>query len=112
MINRRSIEADSGIISWQQYCLAAQTMAMPMPVAPPPPTDAPSLRAAYGAPDFVRREADAELWRYNGMNCTAFFFLYRDGEVWRLRYSETMPHGRDAPADPTCIAGLSARAMS
>jgi hypothetical protein len=85
----------------------------PMMMAPPPPpTDAPSLRAAYGAPDFVRREADAELWRYNGTNCSAFFFLYRDGEAWRLRYTETVPRGQDTPADPACISGLTARAMS
>jgi hypothetical protein len=78
-------------------------------IATGPPTDAVSLRAAYGMPDFVRREVDSELWRYDGMGCAAFFFLYREGEVWRLRYSETMPRGREAPADPACLSALSSR---
>ncbi len=42
---------------------------------PAPPTAAVTLRAAYGAPDFVRRETDSELWHYDGMGCAAFFFL-------------------------------------
>ncbi len=81
-----------------------------MPLAPlGPPTDSVSLRAVYGAPDFVRRETDSELWRYDGMGCAAFFFLYREGEIWRLRYSETNPRGRAMPADTACLTGLSAR---
>lgn len=79
-------------------------------LTPAPPTDAVTLRGAYGAPDFVRRERDSELWRYDGTGCAAFFFLYREGEIWRLRYSETMPRGRDMPADAACLSGLSARA--
>src|SRR5215471_3601052 len=82
----------------------------PPPPAPPPPlTDAQSLRAAYGAPDFVRKEMDSELWRYDGRNCAAFFFLYREGQQMRIRYSETNPRGKDAAADPGCLDSLSAR---
>src|SRR5215831_13700156 len=36
---------------------------------PPPPTDGPGLRAAYGAPDFIRREDESELWRYDVSGC-------------------------------------------
>ena len=86
------------------------SMMPPTPTPPPaPPTDAVTLRSAYGAPDFVRREMDSELWRYDGTGCAAFFFLYRDGEIWRLRYSETMPRGRDMPTDAACLSGLSMR---
>ena len=91
---------------------AAAPAPIPMSMTPPPsasvpPTDALTLRAAYGAPDFVRREMDSELWRYDGQDCAAFFFLYREGEIWRLRYSETMPRGRDMPADAACLSGIS-----
>ena len=81
---------------------------LPMP-EPQPPAEATSLRARYGPPDFIRREKDSEIWRYDGGACAAFFFLYREGELWRLRYAETSPRGAVAPADPSCIESLSAR---
>ena len=82
------------------------------PIPPPPPTDAQSLRTAYGAPDFIRKETDSELWRYDGKNCAVFFFLYREGDLMRIRYTETNPRGKDVAADPECMQGLSARRMS
>jgi len=84
----------------------------PPPPPPPPPTDAQSLRTAYGAPDFIRKETDSELWRYDGKNCAVFFFLYREGELMRIRYTETNPRGRNVAADPACVQGLSAKRMS
>ena len=77
--------------------------------AAPAPSDAQSLRARYGAPDFIRREMDTELWRYDGAACSIFFFLYRDGDVLRLRYSETTPRGMTMAADPACVESLNAR---
>lgn len=88
---------------------------MAMMTAPPSvtadePMDADGLRARYGAPDFVRREADSELWRYDsGGACAVFFFLYREGASLKLRYVETMPEGMGMMPDPACLAGLSAR---
>jgi hypothetical protein len=79
-----------------------------LPAMQPPLTDAASLRARYGTPDFIRREPDSELWRYDGANCAAFFFLYREGDALKLRYSETMPRGMTMAADPACIDSLSA----
>ena len=70
------------------------------------PTDAQSLRAAYGTPAFIRREPDSELWRYDGMRCAAFFFLYPEGGTYRIRHAETAPRGRDEPADPECLRSL------
>ncbi len=89
--------------------MLAPMLTMPA-VTLPPPTDGVSLRARYGAPDFIRREADSELWRYDGANCAAFFFLYREGEALKLRYAETMPRGTAEPADPACVDSLSLRA--
>ena len=85
-------------------------MISPVPVVPPPPVDAASLRARYGPPDFVRREPDSELWRYDGADCAVFFFLYRDGDALRIRYTESTPRGMEMPADPKCVESLSAHA--
>jgi hypothetical protein len=70
------------------------------------PTDAQSLRAAYGTPAFIRREPDSELWRYDGRNCAAFFFLYPEGGTYRIRHAETNPRGQDMPADADCLRSL------
>ena len=82
-----------------------------MAMAPPPapPSDGPSLRARYGAPDFIRREMDSELWRYDTPNCAIFFFLYHDGNALKLRYSETAPRGMTMAADPACLQSLNGR---
>ncbi len=85
---------------------------LPPPPPPPPPTDGAGLRAAYGAPDFVRREDDSELWRYDVAGCAVFFFLYRDGTALKIRYAETSPRGKEAPIDPACLKGLSGRAAA
>jgi hypothetical protein len=86
-------------------------MIAPLPIAPPPPppTDAQSLRARYGAPDFVRQESGSELWRYDGDKCAVFFFLYREGDALKLRYSETLPRGMMMASDPACVESLSGR---
>jgi hypothetical protein len=70
------------------------------------PTDAQSLRAAYGTPAFIRREPGSDLWRYDGMNCAAFFFLYPEGGTYRIRHAETAPRGQDMPTDPDCLRSL------
>jgi len=76
---------------------------------PPPPTDAQTLRAAYGAPDFIRRETGSELWRYDAKSCAVFFFLYREANELRIRYTETNPRGKESPADAECMRGLNER---
>lgn len=85
-------------------------MISPVPVMAPPPVDAMSLRARYGPPDFVRRDADSELWRYDGSDCAVFFFFYREGDTLRIRYTESMPRGTEMPADPKCVDSLNAHA--
>ena len=68
------------------------------------------LRAAFGTPALVRHDGGAQIWRVDGPNCKAFFFLYsRDGNsaVWHV---ETIPRGTGIAADETCLNDLRARA--
>ena len=83
----------------------APESAMPVPT----PSDGPAIRARYGAPDFLRREMDNELWRYDANQCSVFFFLQRRGPILQLRYTETLPRGTDMAADPACITALDQR---
>ena len=89
-----------------------------VPLPPPPPSGEPSgliglsahdLRGSFGAPNFVRKENGAEMWRYDGANCHAFFFLYPQGDSHAVRHVETAPQGRRTAADATCLAALRAR---
>lgn len=74
--------------------------------------DSTAILAAYGKPAFVRKEADAELWRYDGAHCAAFFFLYKDQNGLRVRHVETLPQGQLATVDEACLAGIKARAAA
>ena len=93
--------------------------AVHLPEAPPPGEPAGttgltevSLKAVYGAPAFVRKDATAQIWRFDAPSCKAFFFLYsRDGKtaVWHV---ETAPRGSSIAADENCLSALRARAAS
>jgi hypothetical protein len=63
------------------------------------------LTAAFGRPAFVRRDGATEMWRYDGRDCRAFFFLY--GSPLAVRHVETLPHGKEA-ADMACLTALRA----
>jgi hypothetical protein len=70
------------------------------------------LRAAYGEPAMVRHDGTAQIWRFDGASCKAFFFLYsRDGNtaVWHV---ETMPRGVSIAADENCLSVLRAKAAA
>jgi hypothetical protein len=71
-----------------------------------------SLRTAYGAPQLVRKEADSELWRYDGENCAAFFFLYTVDGALHVRHVETLPRGQGEPIDVNCLQKIRARASA
>jgi hypothetical protein len=93
---------------------AAQKVELP---APPPvgePTgiaglQAAQLRVAFGAPAFIRQDGTAQLWRYDGASCKAFFFLYPEGSSLSVRHVETLPRGQDIAADASCLGALRAR---
>ena len=63
-----------------------------------------SLQAAFGKPAFVRKDGATEMWRYDGANCRAFFFLY--GAPPMVRHVETLPHGAQSAADIDCLTAL------
>jgi hypothetical protein len=71
--------------------------------------DAAALRKEYGKPDFVRSEANSEMWRYDGANCALFLFLYREQDSFQLRHMETLPRGAQSATDEACLASVKAR---
>jgi hypothetical protein len=87
-----------------------------LPEAPPPGEPAGTtglheaeLRSLYGQPAFVRHDGTAQIWRFDGSACKAYFFLYsRDGNtaVWHV---ETQPRGVAIAADENCLSALRAR---
>ncbi len=84
-----------------------------LPQSPPKgePSDvtgmaASQLRVAFGAPAFVRKDGTAQMWRYDGASCKAFFFLYSDGGDLSVRHVETIPHSAEQAADPACLKAL------
>jgi hypothetical protein len=65
------------------------------------------IRANFGNPAFVRRDGIAELWRYDGQSCKAFFFFYPEGAAVKVRHVETVPRAAGATAaDPACLEAL------
>jgi hypothetical protein len=101
-------------------CFLAAACAAPPPstinaIPPAPPKGEPgsitgmapaALRVAFGAPAFIRKDGAAQMWRYDGQSCKAFFFLYRDGGDFAVRHVETIPRGQDKAADPACLKSL------
>ena len=71
-----------------------------------------ALRVAYGTPQLVRKESDSELWRYDGQNCAAFFFLDTVDGAQHVRFVETLPRGSGAPADGECLRTIRAKASA
>ena len=69
-----------------------------------------SLKLAFGAPAFMRKDGGTELWRYDGTACRAFFFLYPETNGLVVRHVETSPRPVDAAADPACLNALRHRA--
>ncbi|MBN9588584.1 MAG: hypothetical protein J0G99_06210 [Alphaproteobacteria bacterium] len=91
----------------------------PHAIPPEPPRGEPSdflgmtaaaLRRQVGAPAFVRKDGGMEMWRYDGADCHAFFFLYDAQGSNRgqkaVRHVETLPHGAAGAADMDCLAAL------
>ena len=92
---------------------------VPLPSAPPvgepgniTGMDASRIRVAFGAPQFVRKDGQIEMWRYDGANCKAFFFLYPNGTSLAVKHVETLPHAANEAADSNCLQGLLSRAKA
>jgi hypothetical protein len=72
--------------------------------------DAARIRLAFGTPQFVRKDGEVEMWRYDGATCKAFFFMYPNAGSLAVRHVETVPQGINAAADSNCLQILLARA--
>ena len=68
------------------------------------------VKASFGEPSFVRKDGSAEIWRYDGQTCRAFFFFYPGGTGEVVRHVETLPRGTTIAADTTCLDALRGRA--
>ncbi|HEY3637877.1 MAG TPA: hypothetical protein VGK90_06960 [Rhizomicrobium sp.] len=95
--------------------IAPQQAAPRVALPPPPPQGEPAdlaglhatqLRVAFGTPAFVRKDGGAEIWRYDGASCKAFFFLYPFGDSLLVRHVETLPRGRVMAADENCLSSF------
>src|SRR5690348_9383248 len=93
-------------------CAAPQQQAS-LPSAPPvgepgniAGMDAGRIRVAFGAPQFVRKDGQVEMWRYDGAACKAFFFMYPNGSSMYVRHVETLPHPATQAADSNCLQDL------
>jgi hypothetical protein len=99
-------------------CESTQQASLPTPPPMGEPgniagMDAGRIRVAFGAPQFVRKDGQIEMWRYDGAGCKAFFFMYPNGGSLAVRHVETMPRGpNDQGADSNCLQGLLARAKT
>lgn len=65
-----------------------------------------ALETQFGPPAFVRKDGAAQIWRYDGARCKAFFFLLGNGTDAAVRHVETLPQGHAMAADPDCLASL------
>ena len=96
---------------------ATETASLPPPPAPGEPPGiagmaAGALRADFGPPQFVRKEGQVQLWRYDGDACKAYFFLYPQSGTLAVRHVETDPRGGTMAADASCLERLRARARA
>lgn len=60
---------------------------------------APDVRAALGAPDFVRRDGSSQMWRYGRGACTLTIFLH--GRDKDLAVQHVEGRGLRSPSDPS-----------
>lgn len=44
-----------------------------------------------GAPDFVRRDGNAQIWQYRANHCVLDLFLYQNGNDTRVKHAELRP---------------------
>jgi hypothetical protein len=102
-------------------CGCASTPSQHESLPSPPPAGEPGdlvglsaaqLQGLLGKATFARRENGSELWRYDISQCRTFFFLYSEAGSMRVRHVETVPQGRSAAADPSCLAALRAKPAS
>lgn len=59
-----------------------------------------------GAPQFIRREGPAQLWRYSAETCQLDVFLFRDREGLKVTHVETRLRGPQRLSLRSCVDRL------
>lgn len=67
--------------------------------------DSVGLLGALGEPTRVRKEAQAQIWQYDGGSCVVDVFLYPDGPTHRVAYVEARDSSSGQKADATRCLG-------
>jgi hypothetical protein len=62
-----------------------------------------------GRPDFLRRDASAEVWQYRTGECVLDLFLYPEGSVQQVAYVEARSRSAAKIASDPCVAALTSR---
>jgi hypothetical protein len=65
-----------------------------------------AVTAVLGPPQFRRREAPAEIWRYRTKICFLDLFLYRDGAALKVTHFEVRGPDVATIGDKDCYLGL------
>ncbi len=68
--------------------------------------DAKEVEGALGDPNFLRREAPAEVWQYYGPGCILDLFLYAAPGGERVAHAELRGRGEGQPAEASCLSRL------
>lgn len=67
------------------------------------------LVSLLGEPDFLRRDAPAEVWQYRVPDCILDVFLYRDGGETRVVHAEARSRGLVLVTTSNCSASILTR---
>jgi hypothetical protein len=59
-----------------------------------------------GAPDFVRRDGNAQIWQYRATNCVLDLFLYKTGGETTVKHAELRPRVPGAEPLDACYSRM------
>jgi hypothetical protein len=59
-----------------------------------------------GAPDFVRRDGNAQIWQYRATNCVLDLFLYKSGSETTVKHAELRSRVPGAEPLDACYSRL------
>lgn len=62
------------------------------------------ITSAFGAPAFLRKDGEAQIWQYRGTNCLLDVFLYKDGTGYKVKYAELRRRARGELTESACLA--------
>ncbi|MEE9545309.1 MAG: hypothetical protein V3V55_06940 [Rhodospirillales bacterium] len=66
------------------------------------------VTAFLGQPDFIRKDAPAEIWQYRGSVCTLDLFLYeeKNGDAYKVAHFEVRGRTKVSVAREECFLSL------